>query len=72
MVFVYIDTQVQYLYFNNLGTLTSVVFSSLIDMQGLYIALCDNLVWYVMTHFYCVCVCVVFCVHVKLFSMQFS
>jgi hypothetical protein len=60
------------LYCNSLGTLTSVVISSLIDMQGLYIALYDDVVWYVMTHFYYVYICVVFCVYVKLFSIQFS
>jgi hypothetical protein len=60
------------LYCNSVGTLTSVVISSLVDMQGLYIVLCDNMMWYVMTHFYCVYICVVFCVYVKLFSIQFS
>jgi hypothetical protein len=84
-VFVYMDTSV--LYCNCQGTLSFVVSSGLIDMQGLYIALCDNvvwrvlvwcvlvwrvLVWCVLTHFDCVYICVVCYVYVKLFSIQFS
>ena len=59
-------------YCNSSDTLTSVVISSLINMQGLYIALYGSMVWLVMTHFYCICICFVFCVYVKLLSVQFS